>query len=512
MKRILIVDDELWIREGLKSKLQKFGFSLEEISEATNGMEALATMREKYYDIVISDICMNDMDGLKLCESLNEEFPNTQKIIISGYSEFDYAAKAIREGVVSYLLKPIDYTELKEAIQECQSRLDRLEQEKSREAQSHLEWIYSVSEQYELLLRDKNRIMELFSAYREGESVFGCLYFYISRHTKYSPGEILMILENGKGDYCLGSSLFVFKTSPYEYAVLVVVNGTRTQLKQQEEMEILAKQMERSIEAAEIPGFVCGISQTYHVPMEAVEESRNLMHHKVLFPDSVFIRGEQISRLKNTYEIKEAIKIAYRFVVKSNNYHEFSKLLHQIQKECMDHSISYCVLETVYQTLLSILWENTQENMFCSYSFPCKEPWRYHSVPKLFQSLREAGMSRMNLAVSDEKTVKESIAYQVKDFIEKHYHEPITLEQLAEENFVTPSYLSLAFKEVIGTNFLDYLNSIRLRVAKQLMRNPNYKIKTIASMTGFNDQHYFSRIFKKKEGCTPKEYMDRLQV
>ena len=141
MRSVLVVDDEKWIREGIKSKLKKYGFSIDAIGEAENGTKAINLMKEHPYDIVISDICMNDMDGLKLCEILSRDFPKTQKIILSGYGEFDYATKAIREGVIDYLLKPIDYEDLVQALRRCEQRLKQEEDKYDMQFHSVLEQI-----------------------------------------------------------------------------------------------------------------------------------------------------------------------------------------------------------------------------------------------------------------------------------------------------------------------------------------------------------------------------------
>lgn len=122
MKRhkILIADDEPMIREGLSEMLQKFNLPVSVIGEAKNGMEALSLSKMLEPDIILTDICMPKLSGLKFIKLLNEATDKKiKKIIISGFDEFEYARTAISLGVDAYLLKPIKEDELKHSITEC---------------------------------------------------------------------------------------------------------------------------------------------------------------------------------------------------------------------------------------------------------------------------------------------------------------------------------------------------------------------------------------------------------
>lgn len=114
--RLLIVDDEPVIRQGLLKMAQMYSPSFDEISTAVNGLDALHQMRDFQPQVVITDIRMPKMDGLDLCRTLHEEYPHVQMIIISGYSDFEYAQKCIKYGIKDYLLKPVTKDDLHEAF------------------------------------------------------------------------------------------------------------------------------------------------------------------------------------------------------------------------------------------------------------------------------------------------------------------------------------------------------------------------------------------------------------
>src|SRR5574344_2196125 len=110
-----IIEDEVIIRKGLVCFEDWKTHGISEVLEATNGAEGIAAIREHRPDIVITDICMPVLSGLDVIEQTMVEYRYIP-IIISGYSDFEYAQKAIEYGVTAYLLKPIDIDKLVEAI------------------------------------------------------------------------------------------------------------------------------------------------------------------------------------------------------------------------------------------------------------------------------------------------------------------------------------------------------------------------------------------------------------
>lgn len=104
---ILVVDDEKWIRKGIMSKIYKSGLGIEQVYEATDGMNAIKVIDKHKPSIVLTDIVMPKMDGLELMEYTIQRYNDIKFIIISGYSEFEYAQKALNLGAKGYILKPI---------------------------------------------------------------------------------------------------------------------------------------------------------------------------------------------------------------------------------------------------------------------------------------------------------------------------------------------------------------------------------------------------------------------
>ena len=134
---------------------------------------------------------------------------------------------------------------------------------------------------------------------------------------------------------------------------------------------------------------------------------------------------------------------------------------------------------------------------------------------RLNESLMDLNLKKSDIGYKDikeeKKDMKESkvISLSIRktlDYINEHYNQNITLNDMAEYNGISPYYLSRLFTKETGKNFVDYVNEVRIKKAKELLREDNYKYYEIAEMVGINDSHYFSKIFKKYTGITPSEY------
>lgn len=125
MYRMLLVEDEGLIREGLRKMIEQLGIGFQIVAEAANGKEALQIMMEHELDVVLTDIRMKEMDGLLFIEKLREAGKEIPVIIITGHHEIEYTRKAIKNRVADYVLKPVNRTELSRTLLQIKSQLDQ---------------------------------------------------------------------------------------------------------------------------------------------------------------------------------------------------------------------------------------------------------------------------------------------------------------------------------------------------------------------------------------------------
>ena len=156
MYKLLLADDEKWIRQGLLEIIDWKACGIDEVWEAEDGGEAQAKIRVVKPDLVITDIRMPDLDGLELCTWLKEEFPETKAIIISGYQDFNYARQAVSLGVFDYIVKPLDEKNIYETVRRCLGAIA-----KEREEQKEFAVIKSDLQASSSLLRQEYLLQTL---------------------------------------------------------------------------------------------------------------------------------------------------------------------------------------------------------------------------------------------------------------------------------------------------------------------------------------------------------------
>ena len=328
MIRVFIVDDEYYIREGMKQIVPWEQLGCEISGDAESAEEAMEILNTQPADILIVDIHMYSMNGLELCDVIKKRYPNTEIIIVTGYDEFKYTQEAIRKNVVDYILKPVDEQELIRALERAKDRIleRRLQDEKI--------WISKIEKS---------------------------------------------ILNNDEAGL--------------EHILSVI--------------------------------------------------------------------QEQYRRTNR----------------KRRDFWALDNLIESIVKNLDAKSIE------VYKEAVSGVDIEDVDQMFAE-------------MEKFLKTILYAKNSKGKFAIIE----------RVKQYVENHYDEKITLQVVAHEMYINASYLSNLFSEVTGVNYSDYVTSVRIRNAKKLLRTTDLSIEEISRRTGFSDSKYFSKVFKKVAGRTPRSY------
>ncbi|MEG3074264.1 MAG: helix-turn-helix domain-containing protein, partial [Ruthenibacterium sp.] len=122
-------------------------------------------------------------------------------------------------------------------------------------------------------------------------------------------------------------------------------------------------------------------------------------------------------------------------------------------------------------------------------------------LERLFAILREQDETRQTAELID----------RVKNYIQEHFAENLTLTVLSELFYICPAYLSRLFKKKTGVNFVEYLTNLRITKGKEFLADSSLMIYTVSEMVGYENPRYFSRLFKESVGCSPQEYRNKLQ-
>lgn len=532
--KVFLVEDEMIIRNGVKRSIDWEKEGYEFVGEASDGELAYPLILKEKPDIMITDIRMPFMDGLELSRLVKTELPNIKILILSGYDEFQYAKEAIKIGVTDYLLKPISSAKLLEALGQVKENILQEREEK------------------ELLLRYSRDMQE--NTENEKSKLF----------------DRLMIGEMSMGEAVEEGKKFGLNLSASCYAVClfkILMNSDEKNLLEQtvqasEELEGEVKQIEG------VCMFQRGISGLAFLVMEENEEKMrekirdfsNCLHcvmdqwKELEYFGAV---GKSVDRIRNLKDsFREADKVfASRFTEKPKQILSIADL--QVQKEEGEVPVKGFVQVGKTRTVLEKFLNNgTKEevNDFCeAYAMQlekdhmrsamvrqyvvmdicivilsfCEKLSDGEELQKEVQELQTAIQRNGNVREIKENLKKllvkvievrdmasgrrySDIIMAAKEEIEKHYMtEEISLNTVAMHVGMSPSYFSSIFSKEAGKMFVEYLTEVRMEKAREYLMCSSMKTSEIGYEVGYKDPHYFSYIFKKTQGCSPKEYRAR---
>lgn len=541
MLKTFLVEDEVVIREMIKKMIpwEQYGFEL--AGEASDGEMALPLILKSKPDLLITDIKMPFMDGLTLCKLVKKELPDIKIVILSGYDDFNYAKQAINIGVEDYLLKPITKNAFIERLEEIHNRYEHEKTQKEYYEKFKLEmqeYERNASRDFfESLVRADFDLEEI---YRRADRLnldivaeaYNILIFTpdasdssYNSSEGYSDweAEVHKKIEN----YFLSHPVaMLFRHQVFSYAILV--KGQRDTIKKNtcECVETIQKIMEET--RANVDWFVAvgeeadrlsRIKQSYHTAARTYA-FRYLYDGHILYynmleqvkENSADTSKTEAVQLKNVNINALNPEILQKFL-SSGLEDEVDSFVHDyfhaIGREPMESLVfrNYVVLNVCF-SVLSFLKKIGYDDTELSRE-------ETDDVVKKTSQSTEASVAyaeevlKRAIAIRDENAGSQnrSVLKQAIDFIDGHYmDEEISLNRVAHVANVSANHFSALFSQNMGQTFIEYLTSLRMDKAKELLRCTSKRSSEIAGEVGYKDAHYFSYLFKKTQGITPSEY------
>ena len=515
MYRVIIVDDEPVIRRGLRETIEWDSLGLEVAGEAADGIEALRLIKAIRPEILITDIRMPDMDGIRLIQEVKKLDFDVKITILSGYSDYDYLKAAIRLGVDNYLLKPIDNDELISNLKNAVSEIER-------EAVIDLQ----IRQGSELLrtttLRrlvtgnispDELKEKADFLGISIGAEGWMCAVCSLNRQLPTDRREQLSrdLMRDMTGSLP-EDRLIAFADADGNLALLVACDGSPDdRIKLQRALELVVANAAGERELALMIGVgrpverIEDIPHSYQSAKESLEYGAFLKNSGVIWYDGVpeaslperafdridfeklknFIRRGEQEALKS-YLDDELVALTTETTPSIN---QTRNLLMHIAVRMTD-----CFRE-IYGSMNAFRapMDFDFARLFTLRRFSEMRQWLFRLCGELF-SKNEAVLGRSNSVVGM------AVAY-----ITEHYREGVTLKQVAADCHINTSYLGQVFRKETGSAFTDYVNALRIQEAQRLLSNPTLKVYEVAEQVGFTDYHYFLKIFKKVTGITPTD-------
>lgn len=517
---IILVDDEQQILFGMKKGIDWEELGFEVVGTAQNGKEALELIEDHHPDLVISDIKMPFMDGLELAKAIHDTYMNTKIILFSGWDDFEYARMAISYGVSEYIMKPINYDEMKKLLADMHEELEKEYDEKVNRVR--LENVYAASlpllrQQFfsQLVtepMEEHNREQQI----RNLKLNFAYDAFYIVT---------VKIRESGSEDVLSALSIkeMILETfekiaTVYEFGmidkeVFLLCNNRKHDI----------ERITRSIEEAAVM-----IERIFHVGISC----------------GISSCGRSIDTLTSLYS-QSLEALDYNLVIKEECYTYYKDVL-PLQKEENDWSVEVEALEKIIthcseeelkeevETLLRNLRAahytlNEYQIVILEILFTISRLYKKYQITfaEEFVDSKKMAVKILSLNTGEEldnwlmeycqkvrgliqkKQVDNNVilAENAKKIVEEHFRDPaLSVETVCRELHVSSSFFSKVFKQETGLTFLNYLINRRMEEAKKLLDKTDYKSHVIGEMVGYPEPNYFSYVFKKNCGVSPVKY------
>jgi two-component system response regulator YesN len=532
MYKVFLVDDEIVIREGIRDNVKWQNTSFIFSGDAPDGEMALPLIQETKPDILITDIKMPFMDGLELSKIVRKTMPWIKVIILSGHDEFQYAREAIKIGVTEYLLKPITSADLIES-------LDRvaLQIEKEKKEREDIEIIKRQQEQNAFLLRDKFLEELTQGLVSTPQIIDSCARFNINIMSKYYLVAIYEL------DICCDNNMWRESSDFLKAQILIntIVNEAEDIVKFNKSIEETVFIIKGDSDTDLIErAYSIGQSVKYEIERSTccklsisigqVRERLQGVAHSYKDADKVrnckYIYGK--NKILSINDVKPSGILKKDFTkIQKNNARDFIKYgsrsqaglfieqylgnLNEIEIKSPIY-IHYLLLAMVLdasevvnefgEKLEDIVPEMLQLEDIVA---------EIDSVARFKELLEYIITKVMEYRESKAENKYGSIIIKAKEFIDSNFFDSnISLNSVAAYVNVSPSHFSTIFSQETGENFIEYLTKVRIKKAMTLLKMTSHRSAEIAYKVGYNDSHYFSYIFKKIVGITPKEYRNEI--
>lgn len=507
--KIVIVEDESSIRNGLSNMLPKLSPDYSVLGTASNGQEGVELIERTRPDLVIMDIHMPEMDGLTMLGILRKQGVQCRVIVLTAYSDFSYAKRAIELNISNYLLKPIKIPELRDALAMIQSELKDVKgKEKLQERLLSLEQILRGCILAELPIDDELRRITREEHGLDVDEPLAVFTVWLGEHYDKMSNAAWNIINTYTG-----------KSTDYESCVML---SARYQLigvvmYHIEGVEKIRKRCESVVLPALTRGLGCtlvfnwgecnGLKELAKEFAQMHDDRKwNLSFEPRTLISTARIRETTIIPLKYPMEIEIGMKKA----VTSRKNTELYKLFRQFSKSCIgagyhpdeirEAGVRFCLSMLSLARTLNIKPATVSARVMVgdiSQAVTWEEIWVV--IAKTYQLVLEDGEMKPDPQVS-------ALVKKAGEIIAEYYNQGITLEELAQRLCVSEEYLSTQFKKETGMGFAETVRKYRIDRVKELLLHSTLKLNQIADMAGYTDPKYMSKVFKEEVGMLPAEF------
>lgn len=525
MYRVIIVDDEDYIRDLLVKSIRNSALDIEVVAAAGDGEEGLKLILLHEPDIVITDISMPFMNGLEMIKAVQAAGFHTKSVVISGYDEFDYARQAITLGVKDYLLKPFLPKELVEVLQKMIQELDHQKTLQQNMSLLREQALSRAGLAREKLLKD---ILEGRGYTDRNESDLGIdmeADFYLSGIIRLSGAawdfrnqesveEFLMLVRDGY--FSSDVRMYGVSFDGTQLAAVWCGRGSEKDIFVQK-IKIGMKKILESLRSYYQIELTCALGQSYTTVCDLELSYREAMAvWRGMLETNTPIRsyGDEKSKKEEAAgnqirDWKNQIRLSVRTGQKTEALQQLQGLMkcYASLADRKNDYISVSVGELIYAIQNDM--GNTRYEREMTEPAATIRDWIQYGSLKDMKDMLEGYISRCCMVVCEhsEETKADIVVKQMKLLIENNLkNNDLDLEWMAVQVHFSSSYVRQIFKQQTGEGFGEYLIRKRMEQAGVLLQKTGLQIQEVARECGYDDQRYFASSFKKFYGCTPTEF------
>ena len=513
MVSLLVVDDEPLIREGLCGGFNWAGMGYMINGAVSDGIEAIEQINKNCPDVIITDVAMPRMDGLALLGYITENNLPIETVLLSGHDKFDYVQKALQYGAHSYILKPIDHKQFRTMVISLKQSI----QIKRREEQKKLDMERMLTLSENIILRRKlqqylsgRTSFKMPSALIEksfGEEYMAAKYIIVAFQYKAAAQAKLMreqfvrwidrqkclsglLLANDISDMFLlcengEIGIFQFLTS------FCMKNGVT------EPEKIRCLYSSTAVSLMQLPSI-------YQKTMNEIENS---FYYRFGCVSSLRLENDKTEKLLSSEKIKNIAETVTTLICE-NNIKRIPACLEELYchyaNSMMPKTLTIVRFCNFYNELVhkaKSINQNIEELSLDGLYTQLENTDCYYDLTKMLT--QKIMYLTKQTAITSIKN--EQIISRICRYIDSHFQENLSLEDLGTRFYFTSAYLSTLFSQKMGVSLSAYIKSVRLNEAKRLLEK-EISIADVARMAGYRQYRYFCTVFKAQTGLTPRQY------
>lgn len=534
---ILLIDDEEFVLDYVENIIEQMEIEIKQIFRASSVNEALTILNEHIVEMMITDIQMPEMDGLALLKMLKELNIQTKTIILSGYSEFTFAQKAIQYGAVEYLLKPIMQDELEEVLIKVIKEIekDRETKQKFAVARSALRMELSKSRGLFLLdllygktftpteFKQQIQTLEIDLTFDEQFIVTTVQVEMVHedfRQVEEKMGILQFVLLNVSAELFYknvseSSQIWVCKD---QYNFIHLVIPLRLFNHDMNQAIRLLKRLKEKVTSFLKLNLSILISEPYHCKDDLHAHYTEILAYFLQSCDSgknfIHIMSDK-SKASNYQSITNLNE--YPTILDLMEMNEWSEALNKInivlekleEQEYYSHSQLLEIAYYLYScfSYMSQKLGDAHPKLVNGLAL-IQNPFQIQST-EYIRKWAQSFINHFNEADHDKEKGNSFLIYKINKFIEQNMNKDVSLKTIGEHVYLHPVYLSRMYKKETGISISSYILKIRMDKSVILLTSTNKKVADIAKEVGYQKTQYFIQLFKDTFGVTPQKYREQ---